>query len=107
MNNVILIEPTRHELDVSSASEHGRLVYLFQGKKPPVRSPKFLERCDERLSEIGFSPSRDSLVLAGSTPALVKLLCHLTALYGSVITLAYDPPTDKYAPMEVGRVTTC
>lgn len=105
MSKVIVIEPTRREIDVSGASRFGRLCYLFGaegGQKPSAFQDAYVPRALERLDEVGFNPSSDSLLAAGTVPSILRLYAAMQQRYGTIRVVFFDPYARDYKQMEVG-----
>ncbi len=99
MPKVILFEPVRPEIDVSSSEEFGEIVYLFNKhthRCSAFNSNLFQETVLARLEEVGFNSDEDFICAAGSMLTLTVSLIGIARRYDSFNMLIFSSTEGRY-----------
>lgn len=114
---VFFVEPSQR-LDVTSASEHGDITYIFEAneRRPSVFDQEsYIDRVKAKLISLDFKPEEDYFVISGpllnvfgTTMAIVS---YLNVHWECAIlkTLAYDARSGKYVSLRnlnIGEMLT-
>ena len=102
----ILLEPVKHDIDISTAAAHGEIVFLFNrgDGKPNIFDDRFQDVIDKRLTEIRYNPDIDYIVISGQMIAIVTMVGLLTAAYGEIRVLVFSAGDRKYVVKTIGLV---
>ena len=97
--NRVIFATDRLRLDVSSAEEHGEIVYLLTGDEQPspFRPENVVDDFTNRLDELEFNPERDYIALSGPaflTSMLLATVCKRCDRHVNV--LLFDATNDRY-----------
>lgn len=90
-------------LDISAASEYGRVETLFGPKTPYMPSDMLAGHCAEQLKN--FDPATDSLLAMGDPVIAATALGILARAHGHFCVLRYDRIQQRYLRMEISTVT--
>lgn len=107
--NVLLFEPpTSENIDISSAANFGRILYLFKPERGRKSRAGIWETdilCREildRLIELDYEPTRDFLCISGHQVATSILIAITIREYGTVNALFFDTRERSYVARTLG-----
>lgn len=102
----ILIEPSRKHNGVDKLERFGDVMYLFteDERRPPIFAvEEYSTTLLKRLDVIGYAPTRDYLVMSGSSNANYILLSTLVAWFGNVKVLMWHSGVADYCERQIGK----
>lgn len=104
MSAVYIVEEIRSDLDISSSKQFGRLIPVFtsQARRSSIFKPNsFGAEFVQRLEHIGFEPTKDFILMAGSTVAITFAVAAAVHSFGEITVLAFDRVKAAYRPLVV------
>lgn len=100
---VFAMEPAE-QFPFEKTKKYGDLVYLFNGQRPSIFAPDFVNACVDRLTECGYDPERDYLAVAGAMVGVTRMIGGAMAEWGdapSARCLAYNRKTENWATLSL------
>ena len=90
--------------DLSLASEHGEVVFLFKDWSEvgtPFNPDECVKRIKARLDEIGFDPINDLMGLTGTLLHTCLFCAVITTRYKSVKAVMFNAKSSKYTVRQI------
>ena len=106
MSEVFIIEPPRHNIDVSKAAKYGEIIYVFNysDRRCSVWSHvSFGMTVLQRLKELGFDSKNDFICVVGSMVTVVIAFIAIAQHYDEFNVLLFNSIDDAYVQKRFNR----
>lgn len=106
MSKIFIIEPPRHNIDVSKAQEYGDIVYVFDhdDRRCSVWSHvNFGNTVLRRLTELDFDPEEDSVCIVGAMVTVLIAVVAIAQHYDEFKVLLFNSVDDSYVQKRFDR----
>ena len=99
MSKVFIIEPPRHDIDTSKATEFGDIVYVFlpTSRRCSIWSHvHFGNTVLAQLKELNFNPNVDFICVVGAMTTISIAIIAISQYYDEFNVLLFNSVNDSY-----------